>query len=238
MLVVNDVTKKFGGMIALNNLSLEVRQGEILGIIGPNGAGKSTMFNVICGFYPVNSGQIIYKDKEITRLRPDQICHLGIGRTFQQLQALPSFSVLETVLTAGLSRLPFKESMKQAREILERVGLASVAELSSVALPPAQQRILGVAEALATQPELMLLDEAMTGLSRLESKDIIKLIHQLNGEGITFAIVEHTMHIIMNLCQRVVVLNFGCNTAEGTPSEIIKNKDVVDAYLGAEVDFA
>lgn len=234
LLRVEELTKSYGGLQAVDGMSFEVEKGSIMGLIGPNGAGKTTLFEVISGFQRPTSGYCYFKEERIDNLKPHQICFRGIGRTFQIPQIFPSFTVFETVLVAALLHLSIKKARDRTHDVLETVGLSEKAEEITENLTIPEQKRLEVGRALASNPELMLLDEVMSGLNVVESKEMIELIQRLQDQGLTFILVEHVMHIIMGLCERIVVLNFGKKIAEGTPEEIANNEQVIEAYLGRE----
>lgn len=244
------LNKNFGGLAALSELDLDVRDSEILGLIGPNGAGKTTFFNVISGFLPSNSGKVIFDGRDITNFKAHQIAHLGISRSFQASVLFMKISVLDNIFTGyhmsyktsvwkRLLRTPSalreEEALKQrAMEILQFMGLGALKDELAENLSHGHQRILGVCLALATHPRLLLLDEPVTGMNPLETQIMIGLIKQIRDKGITIIMVEHDMEAVMSLCDRIVVLNYGRKIAEGLPEEIRKNKEVVEAYLGKE----
>ena len=246
LLEVSNVSRHFGGLVALEDLSFGVNGGEIVGLIGPNGAGKSTLFNVITGFLSPTNGQIIYKGESISGLKPHKIARRGIVRTFQLTVLFPQFSVMENVLLGShmrariwralFSRFRIPESeVKRASDILEFAGLAHLKDLKAGELPHGHQRMLAVAVALGAEPELLLLDEPVTGMNLDEIKAMTDLIRSLQStRGITVVIVEHNVRTVMDLCQRVIVLNFGRKIAEGSPDEVRSNEDVIEAYLGRE----
>jgi len=245
-LEVRNLSRHFGGLVALDNLSFSVDTGEIVGLIGPNGAGKSTLFNVITGFFPPTKGHIIYKGKDISGFKPHRVASHGIIRSFQLSVLFPEFSVMENVLIgchlrssvgrALFSRSGFPESeISRARDILELTGLASLKDLIAGELPHGHQRLLSMAIALGAEPELLLLDEPVTGMNLDEIKTMTDLIRALQStRGITIVVVEHNIRTVMELCQRIIVINFGKKIAEGSPDEVRRNEDVIEAYLGRE----
>ena len=246
LLEIDNVSRHFGGLVALDELSFGVDTGEIVGLIGPNGAGKSTLFNVVTGFFPPTKGKVIYKGKDISGHKPHQIASRGLIRTFQLTVLFPEFSVLDNVLIGShlkssmgkalfsRSRVPESE-MRRADDILEFTGLAPLRDYKAGDLPHGNQRVLGVAIALGADPEVLLLDEPVTGMNLDEIKMMTDLVRALQAErGITVVIVEHNVKTVMDLCKRVVVINFGKKIAEGTPDEVRRNEDVIEAYLGRE----
>ena len=237
MLRVNEITKSFGGLVALRNVSLEVEKGEALGIIGPNGAGKTTLFNVISGFYPPDGGEIEFLGRAIQGLRPDQICKMGLTRTFQIVQPFPDLSVMDNVLIGALVRTHrVKEARAKVMEVLESVQLADKSDLPGGKLALPDRKRLEVAKALATEPQILLMDESMAGLTPLEAQQTVGLIRRLKERGLTIILIEHVMEVIMNLSDRIIVLNYGEKIAEGTPREVTSNPRVIEAYLGEEED--
>jgi len=250
ILEVKQLSKYFGGLAAVSELDLSVVDSEILGLIGPNGAGKTTLFNVIGGFFPPTSGKVTFDSRDITGLKAHRIAHLGISRIFQASTLFMEISVLDNVFTGyhmsyktsiwkRLLRMPSalneEEMLRQrAMEILGFMGLESLKDELAANLPHGHQRILAVCMALATNPKLLLLDEPVTGMNPEETQTMIDLIRQIRDRGVTIVVVEHNMRVVMNLCDRIAVLNYGRKIAEGLPEEIRDNKEVVEAYLGKE----
>lgn len=243
---IESLFKNYGGLAALSDISFHLDEGEILALIGPNGAGKTTLFNVVTGFLPPNEGTISFLGKEITGRRPHEIARMGMTRTFQLNMLFLSQSVIENILLGfhlntsvpylSLNTQNARSSMKQdrerANEIIDFFGLNEIQNFQAATLTHGQQRILGIAIALATNPKVLLLDEPATGLSEKERIFLIKKIRQLRDRGISIMIVEHNMRLVMGISERIVVLDFGKKIAEGSPHEIVKNPDVIKAYLG------
>lgn len=233
LLELKSVTKSFGGLTANNQVSFKVQPGEIVGLIGPNGAGKTTLFNVISGYYAPSNGQILFNGKDISGKPPYELAALGIGRTFQVVKPFPGLSVLENVLIASFLRYPKRaQAEKHAWGILETTGLADRAQVSAAGLTLAGRKRLEIGKALALEPSFLLLDEVVAGLNPTEVDLTIELILKLRDQGVTILIVEHIMRVIMRICDRLAVLNYGEKIAEGTPAEISINPAVIKAYLG------
>jgi branched-chain amino acid transport system ATP-binding protein len=232
------VTVNFGGLVAVSEVDFHVDKGEILGLIGPNGAGKTTLFNLISAAIPLKSGKIIFNGKDITRMKPYQVTRLGIARTFQTVKVFSSMSVLDNVRLAALfgnMKKPTEaQATKDAIENLEFVGLGKYSNSPAMDLTLANQKRLEMARALATKPELLLLDELMAGLNQTEVQEAMDDIRQVRDKGVTIIMIEHVMKAIMNICDRIVVLNYGKKLAEGTPQEIVNSKTVIEVYLGEE----
>ena len=237
LLEVKDVSMFFGGLAAISNVSFSIQKGEILGLIGPNGAGKTTMFNVVNGFYNPTKGEVHFKDKKISGHKPYQICRLGIARTFQVVKPLQRMSVLDNVIASAFLRVKSRtQAEERAIETIKFAGLYDDRNVISKGLPLGKRKKLEIARALATQPEMLLLDESFAGLNPSELDDSIGIIKKIKDRGITIMIIEHHMRVIMSISDRIVVLNYGEKIAEGTPHEIGSNPLVVEAYLGEAQD--
>ena len=233
LLEVVDVTKRFGGVIANDNVSLAVAKGEIVGLIGPNGAGKTTLFKCIAGSYPVETGRILFEGREITNLSPDRICREGIARTFQVTRVFRDLTVLENVVVGALSRTnSVTLARRRAAEILALTGLAQKSGQLGRNLTIADKKRVELARALATQPRMLLLDEVMAGLTPKEVKEAVALLRAILERGVTMLLVEHVMEVVMPLADRIVVLHNGRKIAEGPPAQVAADPQVVSAYLG------
>ncbi len=233
-LEVINIVKDFGGLVANNNVSFGIEEGEIIGLIGPNGAGKTTLFNCIVGYYKPDSGKVIFKNKDITGLSPFHTSRHGIGRTFQIMKVTAGMTVLENVMVGSFCRTDDRHVAKtEAISTLDFLGLEGVKEYHINELPIAMQKKVGLARALATKPEMLMLDEVASGLNHAESEEMVALLRRLNTEKkITLFLIEHIMEMVMSVSQRVIVLDSGEKIAEGLPGEIVKNDDVIKAYLG------
>jgi branched-chain amino acid transport system ATP-binding protein len=232
-LKVDGLSKRFGGLAANSDVTFAVEEGEIVSVIGPNGAGKSTLFNCVTGVYKPDGGSVSFFGKDITGKRADKVCKLGIARTFQIVEVVSEMTVLENVTTGALlhqSRI--KPAMEKANEILAFVGLYEKRDFLGTELTIADKKRLEVSMALATRPRLLMLDEAMAGLTKVELREILDLLRKIRGNGMTLVIVEHVMEAVMQISDRVVVLNSGKKIMEGTPKEVVSDREVIQAYLG------
>ena len=251
LLEVRNLTKHFGGLVAVNELSFDVNEGEILGLIGPNGAGKTTVFNLISGVFRPTSGSVFFNGEEVTGLLPHKIAQKGIGRTFQLSTLFTEFPTVLNVLAgfhmqskAGFLHTMFNTSqyreeeagfVQKAMDILTALGIEDIALQAAANLPHGHQKALGMALALATEPKLLMLDEPVTGMNPEEVRVQLDRIRKIRSEmGLSIILVEHNMRAVMGVCDRIVAVNFGRKIAEGTPAEIRENRAVVEAYLGAE----
>jgi branched-chain amino acid transport system ATP-binding protein len=235
-LEVANVTKRFGGLVALNAISFSVEKGEILGIIGPNGAGKTTLFGVISGFIAPSQGDVRYDGESIIGVSPDRLVRRGLMRSFQIVQSFADMTTLDVVTTAALTRRPMREAVDFAAQALVRVGLGGKEFETPLTLSLQDKKLLELAKCIATEPSCILLDEVMAGLTMAETSAPIGIIEELNKQGVTVVMVEHVMPVIMRLATRMVVINFGEKIAEATPDEIIKDQRVIDAYFGDRID--
>ena len=235
ILEASGVTKTFGGRAAVSQVEAHVNEGEILGLIGPNGAGKTTFFNMISGAITPDSGTILFNGQKISGLKPNQICRMGIARTFQAAKNFPSMTVHENALMGSLFGKPGQlhdAALLEVDEVLKFVGLADQRDRAIQDITLASQKRLEVARALATKPKLLLLDETMAGLNPTEVDEAMDLVKRIRASGITIVMIEHVMKAIMNICDRIVVLHHGEKIAEGPPAEIATSKTVIEVYLG------
>lgn len=248
ILRVESACKFFGGLKAVNEVSFEVKENSILGLIGPNGSGKTTMFNLISGVRPVTAGKIYFNDQDITKLRPHARTKLGIARTFQGNRIFKNMSVVENIMIACQCRTDIsfaksvlspkannkinEKNLVKAEKLIELVGISDYKDYKAGDLPFALQAAMGIANALATNPKLLLLDEPMAGMNQSEAETMLKLIRKIQSLGITILLVEHNMRAVMNISDKIVVLNDGIKIAEGVPEEIASNPEVISAYLG------
>lgn len=248
LLLITNISKHFGGISALNHVNFKIKSGQIKGLIGPNGAGKTTMFNLITGIYQPSSGDIMFNGKLLNRMPPYKIARAGIARTFQNVRLFTNLTVFDNVMVGSHMQLKtgfvsaalnlpwtIKEEQKcrtLAGKLLKFVGLADCADFLAGALPFGQQRLLEIARALATEPQLLLLDEPAAGLSTPERVSLLNLIKEIRDLGITVLLVEHDMDLVMKVCDEIVVLEFGSKIAEDDPESIQNNQRVIGAYLG------
>jgi len=252
LLSLRRLSKSFGGLTAVHNVSFDVESGTIVGLIGPNGAGKTTVFNLITGIYRPDQGEILFNNTSLLGLRTHRIISLGIGRTFQTIRLFQNLSVLENVLAGchcrmrsgafsamlglGRHRREEKKAVEQAMDALAFVGLQQSALQPAKNLSYGSQRLLEVARALATQPKLLILDEPAGGMNEQETEALVELIRKIRSRGITVLLIEHDMNLVMGVCEKIVVLEYGSKIAEGTPRDIKTNPRVIEAYLGTEED--
>lgn len=233
------VTKRFGGVVALDDVRLEVSAGEIVGLVGPNGSGKTTLLSCVAGSLPATAGRITFGGDDITRSAPHRRANLGISRTFQVPRPLGSFTVVENVATSfmfGRDRMPRTDALERSREVLERVGLGAHADASVDALTLHERKFLEIARALALDPKLILLDEVLGGLNPSEAEEGMALIASLRDAGVAVVYIEHNVRAVATLADRMYVLNQGRNLADGAPAEVLADERVVAAYLGGDVD--
>jgi branched-chain amino acid transport system ATP-binding protein len=233
LLEVRGVTKRFAGLTANDDISFSVNEGEIVSIIGPNGAGKSTLFGCVTGFHRPSAGRVLYRGRDITGWKADRVCRLGIARTFQIVQVIADMTVLQNAMTGAFLRAPRRGAAERAaEEVLRFTGLEDRRDAAGGALTIADKKRLEVAMALATGPRLLMLDESMAGLTPVELRKIIALLREVRKRGVTLVIVEHVMEAVMQLSDRVIVLNSGRKIVEGTPREVVADPQVIQAYLG------
>jgi ABC-type branched-subunit amino acid transport system ATPase component len=233
MLEIQSLTKKFGGLTAVNNVDLNVKESKIISLIGPNGAGKTTLFAMVAGFLTPNSGTVVFEGKDITGLKPHKICNLGMVRTFQVTQPFAKLTTLENIMVGAYCRTHNRSKAKRkAEEVAAQVGMTALLEQEAISLTVAGRKRLELARALATEPRLLLLDEVMAGLNPTEIDEIVAVIRKIRDSGVTILLIEHVMKAVMNLSDYAYVLNDGIRIAAGTPTEIANDPNVIEAYLG------
>lgn len=233
ILEVKNLTKRFGGLTAVNDVSMHLCKGEIVGLIGANGAGKTTLFNMISGNFAPSEGKIIYKGQEIQGMAPQKICKLGFGRTYQIVQPFSALTLRENVMAGALMRHPkVSDALKIADEIIERLGISHLANVKGNSLTLIQLKRMEIARALATEPEVLLLDEVMAGLNPTERIDLLETMQKVKESGVSIIIIEHVMKVIMTLANRAYVLNQGKLISQGTPEEVMADPEVIKSYVG------
>jgi branched-chain amino acid transport system ATP-binding protein len=238
ILKIEHLTKRFGGLTAVDDVSFQVRSNEIVGLVGPNGSGKTTLFNCVSGILPLTSGEIVFQNRVISGLKPHQICRVGVGRTFQLVKPFFSLTALENVILGmhyGRKERSRKEAI-EGKEILDFMGLGERAGTRAGSLILAERKKLEIARALGTAPALLLLDEVAAGLNELETEEMITLLGKIRANGVTILVVEHVMAVVMGLSDRIVVLSEGSKIAEGTPDIVTNDPRVIDLYLGEALD--
>lgn len=237
LLVLEDVSRRFGGLNAVDRVSLSINEGEILGLIGPNGAGKTTLINIVTGVHPATEGRVRFRGRDITRMRPHRIARLGVARTFQVVQPFPKMTVLENVAAGALfagGAEHLKDAYALARQHLAFTGLADAADRPAAVLTLAQRKRLELAKGLAMQPRLLMLDEVNAGLNAAEIDDALRMIRRIAERGVTIVVIEHLMKVVLSVSQRIAVLHYGRLIADGAPEMVLRDSRVIEAYLGAK----
>jgi branched-chain amino acid transport system ATP-binding protein len=237
LLTLDNVSRRFGGLSAVDGVSFSIDKGEIVGLIGPNGAGKTTLINLITGVHPATAGRVHFENNDITRARPYQIARLGLARTFQIVQPFPKMTVVDNVAAGALfcgHAGSVREAQDIAREHLAFTGLADVAEQPATSLTLARRKRLELAKSLAMRPRLLMLDEVNAGLNQTEVDDALAIIRRIAEQGVTIIVIEHLMKVVLSISHRLVVLHHGQLIAQGAPREVVKDQRVIEAYLGAK----
>ena len=234
ILSINGVSKRFGGLLAVNDISFNLTKGEIMGLMGPNGAGKTTLVNVICGFYKPDTGRIRFKDRDLTRLSAHQVCHLGIARTYQIPQPFGELTVLQNAIVAGMFGRGISQSAArgEAPKVLELTDLSDKKDVLAKDMATIALKRLEVARALATDPTVLLVDEAAAGLNETELPRMLEILENIRQTGITIILIEHVMKVMREAVDRILVMDEGATIASGTPEEVMKDKRVIECYLG------
>ncbi|MBM3572072.1 MAG: ABC transporter ATP-binding protein [Alphaproteobacteria bacterium] len=237
ILTLDNVSRRFGGLNAVDGVSFSVEAGEIVGLIGPNGAGKTTLINLVTGVHPATAGRVYFEDREITRARPHQIARLGLARTFQIVQPFPKMTVVDNVAAGALfcgHAGSVRDAQQIAREHLAFTGLGDLADLPASSLTLARRKRLELAKSLAMRPRLLMLDEVNAGLNQSEVDDALAIIRKIAEQGVTIIVIEHLMKVVLSISHRLVVLHHGQLIAEGSPQSVVKDQHVIEAYLGAK----
>jgi branched-chain amino acid transport system ATP-binding protein len=232
-LSVRGLTKRFAGLVAVNDVTFDVAKGSITALIGPNGAGKTTCFSMIAGALTPSAGEVAFEGRPIAGVPPEELCRMGIARTFQIMRPLAGMTVAENVIVGGLARTTsVTQARRKALDILACIGLAARADQPAASLTLPDRKMLELAKALATEPKLLLLDEVMAALRPADTDRIVAVLRQLNRDGMTILLIEHVMRVVMALAEKVIVLNYGQKIAEGAPSQVVADAQVIESYLG------